>query len=91
MLKAAEDGEEAVAWAENQREWQRINTTCDAQEGTRVRREGCTAVDRHLIHATSGPDARTRPLSSVVVGQPRSSQKWTALSLERIAAQLSLF
>ena len=32
MLKAAEDGEEAVAWAENHREWQRINTTCNAQE-----------------------------------------------------------
>ena len=50
MLKAAEDGEEAVAWAENYREWQRIKTTCDAQEGPRVRGEACTAVDRHLIH-----------------------------------------
>ena len=49
MLKAAEDGEEAVAWAENHREWQRINTTCDAQEGTRVHGEACTAVDRRLI------------------------------------------
>jgi len=27
----------------------------------------------------------------MVVGPPHSSQKWTALSLERIAAQLTLF
>jgi Aldehyde dehydrogenase family len=32
-----------------------------------------------------------RPLSSVVAGGPHSSRKWTALSLERIAAQLSRF
>ena len=41
--------------------------------------------------STSAPDARTRPLSSVVAGRPHSSQKWTALSPERIAPRLSLF
>jgi len=30
-------------------------------------------------------------IASVVAGGPHSSRKWTALSLERIAAQLSRF
>jgi hypothetical protein len=34
---------------------------------------------------------RSTPLSSVIVGRPHSSQKWTVLSLERIATQLSRF
>jgi len=36
-------------------------------------------------------DATLAGLSSVVAGGPHNSRKWTALSLERIAAQLSPF
>jgi hypothetical protein len=73
MLKAAEDGEEAVAWAENHREWQRIKTTCDAQEGPRIRGEACTARrggtqdDRSPAHRPSsgaGAGTSSRPSSA---------------------------